>query len=170
MYSHTGYCDWGLIKHQPPLMKNPVNGKNVKSLLLLYLDKIEIGPHLEIKSMQTQFKIMKWVVTKCTSIKLKIMDESVPSLLHCAVWSVLCSQTTLIDTSGPSWDQQKVQWLMLTTCSMSQVWLERTIPLSRYVEQEVEMFGTTGAKNQIPNYPRIQMRYWILSVKLDCPE
>ena len=35
-----------------------------------------------IKSMQTQFKIMKWAIAKCPSVKLKIMGESVPSLLN----------------------------------------------------------------------------------------
>ena len=31
--------------------------------------------------MQTQFKIMKWAVVKCPSVELKMMGESVPSLL-----------------------------------------------------------------------------------------
>ena len=62
-------------------MKNPVNGEKVKGSPLLDLDKIEIGPCVETKLMQTQFKIMKQVVAKCPSITLKIMDESVPSLL-----------------------------------------------------------------------------------------
>ena len=62
-------------------MKNPVNGEEVKGSLLLELDKIENGPHVEAKSMQTQFKIMKWTVAKCPNTELKIMGESVPSLL-----------------------------------------------------------------------------------------
>ena len=31
--------------------------------------------------MQTQFNIMKWVVAKCLSINLTIMNETMPSLL-----------------------------------------------------------------------------------------
>ena len=46
-------------------------------------DQKEIGPEtrLQVKSMQTKFKIMKWAVAKCPSIKLKIMGNSVPLLL-----------------------------------------------------------------------------------------
>ena len=45
-------------------------------------DKHEIGPQtkLQVQSMQTQFKVMKWAVAKCPSIELKVMGESVPSL------------------------------------------------------------------------------------------
>ena len=47
-------------------------------------DQKEIEPQakLQVESMQTQFKIMKWTVAKCPSIELKVMGESVPSLLH----------------------------------------------------------------------------------------
>ena len=61
--------------------------------------------------------------------------------LHCwipAVWSVWCGKTIFTDILGCSWDQQKVQWLTLTTCSIWQVllvgpyhchgMLNRTIP------------------------------------------
>ena len=65
-------------------MKNPVNGDKVKgSPPLLDCDKTKPDrPKVNIKSMQPQFKIMKWVVAKCPSVKLKIMGESVPSLLN----------------------------------------------------------------------------------------
>ena len=62
-------------------MKNPVNGEKVKGLPLLDLKKTEIAPHVEVKSMQTQFKIMKWALVRCPSIQFRIMGESVPSLL-----------------------------------------------------------------------------------------
>ena len=67
-----------------PLMKNPLNGEKVKgSSPFPKLDKTEIGPQTKVyvKSMQTQFKIMKQAVAKCPSVKLKVMSESVPSLL-----------------------------------------------------------------------------------------
>ena len=54
------------VKGSPPLPK---------------LDKTEIGPKVNVKLMQTQFKIIKQAVATCHSIKLKIMGESVPSLL-----------------------------------------------------------------------------------------
>ena len=67
-----------------PLKKNPLNNEQVKgSQPLPKHHKTKIGPEtkVSVKSMQTQFKIMKWAVAKCPSVKLKIMGESVPSLL-----------------------------------------------------------------------------------------
>ena len=66
------------------LRRNPLNGEKVKSSQPLpKLDKTEIGPEnkVSVKSMQTQFKIMKRAITKCPSVKLKVMGESVASLL-----------------------------------------------------------------------------------------
>ena len=40
-------------------MKHLINGEEVKGLPLPELDKTEIGPQIEVKPMQTQFKIMK---------------------------------------------------------------------------------------------------------------
>ena len=67
-----------------PLKKNLFNGEKVKgSQPLPKLDRSKIGPQtkVHVKSMQTQFMIMKWAVAKCPSVKLKIMGESVSSLL-----------------------------------------------------------------------------------------
>ena len=61
MCSYAEYCDWGVIKHQAPLKKNQLNGEMVKGLQALpWFDQKEIGPEtrLQVKSMQTQFKIM----------------------------------------------------------------------------------------------------------------
>ena len=82
MCSHEVYCNRGVIKHQPQLIKNPVNGEKVKgSPPLLDYDKKEIEPKVNVNLMQTQFKTMKWAVATCPSVELKIMGESVPSLL-----------------------------------------------------------------------------------------
>ena len=63
-------------------MKNPLNGEKVQgSPPLPDCDKKETGPKVNVNSMQTQFKIMKWAVAKCPSVELKIIGESVPSLL-----------------------------------------------------------------------------------------
>ena len=88
-------------------MKNPVNGEKVKgSSPLPILDKTEIVLQIEVKSMQTQFKIMKWALAKCPSIKLKIMGESVASLLDSSsMVSFDAAKTILIDILGCSWDQ-----------------------------------------------------------------
>ena len=44
MCSHKEYCDWGVIKHQTPLMKNLLNGEKVKGSPLYWtIDKKEIG-------------------------------------------------------------------------------------------------------------------------------
>ena len=42
--------------------------------------------------MQTQFKIMKQAVVKCPNVKLKIMGESVPSLLDSGSMVTLMQQ------------------------------------------------------------------------------
>ena len=66
------------------MRQNPINdGKVEGSQFLPGLEKKEIGPQakVQIKSMQTQFGIMKRAVAKCPSIELKVMGESVPSLL-----------------------------------------------------------------------------------------
>ena len=71
------YCDWGVIKHQTPLKKNPLNAEKIKgSQPLPKLDRNEIGPQtkVHVKSMQTQFKVMKQAVAKCPSVKLEIME------------------------------------------------------------------------------------------------
>ena len=62
MCSHMECCDWGVIKHQTPLKKKPLNSEKVKgSSPLPEYDQLEIGSQtkIEVKSMQTQFKIMK---------------------------------------------------------------------------------------------------------------
>ena len=66
--------------------------------------------------MQTQFKIMGWAVVKCPSVELKIMGESLPSLLDSGSMVSLMWKTIVIDILGCSWDQLKDQWLTLTTC------------------------------------------------------
>ena len=66
------------------LKQNPINDEKVKGLQPLpRSDMNQIWPQakLQVKSMQTQFKIMKWAVVKCPSIKQKVTGESVPSLL-----------------------------------------------------------------------------------------
>ena len=64
-------------------MMNLVNGEKVKgSPPLPGCDQKEIGPKVNIKLMQTKFKIMKWAVARCPSVELKIIGESVPSWLH----------------------------------------------------------------------------------------
>ena len=63
------------------MIKNLINGKKIQGLPLPELDKTEFGPQIEVKLMQNWFKTMKWAVAKCLSIELKIMGESVSSLL-----------------------------------------------------------------------------------------
>ena len=88
--------------------------------------------------MQTQFKIMKWAVAKCPSIELKIMDESVPSLLDSGSMVSLMQQDhfnryfrlQLGPTEGSVADTHHL--FNLTSASGG------AIPLSRYVELDVE--------------------------------
>ena len=50
------------------------------------LDRIETGPPIPIKSLETQFRIMKRTVAKCPSIELIIMGMSVPSMLNSGMY------------------------------------------------------------------------------------
>ena len=136
MCSHEGYCDWGVIKHQSPLMKNPINGELVKgSQPLPRFDKKEIWPEakVQVKLMQTQFKIMKQAVAKCPSVELKIMGKSVPSLLDSG------SMVSLMWQDHFNWyfrlqlgPADAHNLFDLTSASGG------AIPLSRYVELDVE--------------------------------
>ena len=122
-------------------MKNLVKGEKVKGSPLLDCDKIEIGAKVNVKSMHTVFKIMKWAVAKCSSVKLKIMGESVPSLLDSHSMVSLMQQDYLIDILGCSWDPAEgsvtdaYHIFDLTSASGG------AIPLSRYVELDVEFWG-----------------------------
>ena len=120
-------------------MKNPINGEKVKaSPPLLDCDQMEIGPKVNIKLMQTQFKIMKWAEAMCPSVKLKIMDESVTSLLDSISMVSLMWQDVfniylrlkLAPAEGSVADTHHM--FDLTSASGG------AIPLSRYVELDVE--------------------------------
>ena len=117
--------------------KNPVNGKKVKGSP----DKIETGPKVTIKSIQTQFKIIKWAVAMCPSVKLKIMGESVPSLLDSSSMVSLMQQDhfnryfslQLRPAEGSVADTHHM--FNLKSASGG------AIPLSRYVELDMKCLG-----------------------------
>ena len=91
--------------------------------------------------MQTQFKIMKQAVAKCPSIELKTMGESVPSLLDSGSMVSLMQQDhfnryfrpQLGPAEGSVADTHHL--FDLTSASGG------AIPLSRYVELDVEFLG-----------------------------
>ena len=94
-----------------------------------------------MKSMQTQFKIMKQTVAKCPSIKLKTMGESVPSLLDSGSMVSLMWQDhfnwyfrlQLLPAEGLVADAHHL--FNLTSASGG------AILLSRYIELDVEFLG-----------------------------
>ena len=144
MSSHTEYYDRGVVKHQTSLKQNPINGEKVKGLQPLpRCDINEIGPQikLQVKYMQPQLKIMKQAVAKCPSIKLKVMGESVPSLLDSgSMVSLMCQdhfkqyfRLQLGSAEGLVADTHHL--FDLTSASGG------AIPLSRYVELDVEFLG-----------------------------
>ena len=118
-------------------------------------DQKQIGPEtrVQVKSMQAQFKIMKWAVGKCSSVELKIMGKSVPSLLDSGSMVSLmqqdhfnrCFKPQLGPAEGSVADAHHL--FDLTSAS------DGAIPLSRYVELDVEYFRATCAKGQILNHP-----------------
>ena len=126
------------------LKQNPINGKKVKgSQPLPGCDINEIGlqTKLQVKSMQTPFKIMKQAVAKCPSIELKVRGESVPSLLDSGSMVSLMQQDhfnqyfrlQLGPTEGSVADTHHL--FNLRSASGG------AIPLSRYVELDVEFLG-----------------------------
>ena len=106
-------------------------------------DLKEIGPEtrVQVKSMQTQFKIMKWAVAKCPSVKLKIMGESVPSLLDSGSMVSLMWQDHFNryfrPQLGPAEGSVGYTHHLFNLTSAS----GGTIPLSRYVKLDVEFLG-----------------------------
>ena len=122
-------------------MKNLVNGEKVKGSPLLDLYKIGSVPWVEVKLMLTQFKIMMWAVAMCPSIKLKIMGESVPSLLASGSMVSLMWQDhfnryfkpQMGPAAGSVADAHHMFYLTSTS--------GRAIPLSRYEGMDVESFG-----------------------------
>ena len=123
------------------LKKNPLNdGKVEGSQHLPRLDKNEFEPQgkLKVKSMQTQFKIMKWAVAKCPSIELKIMGESVPSLLDSGsmvslMWQDHFNRYVRLQLGPAEGSVADTHHLFDLTSANG-----GAIPLSRYVELDVE--------------------------------
>ena len=123
-----------------PLKKNLINGEKVKGLQPLpRFYRNEIGPEtkVRVKSMQTQLKIMKWAVAKCPSIKLKIMGESVPLLLDSGSMDSLMWQDHFRLQLGPAEGSVADTHNKFNLTSAS----GGAIPLSRYVELDVEFLG-----------------------------
>ena len=127
-----------------PLKKNLINSDKVKgSKPLPRLDKNKIGPEakVHVKSMQTKFKIRKQAVGKCPSVELKIMGESMPLLLDSGSMVSLIQQDhfnqyfrpQLGPAEGSVADAHHL--FNLTSASGG------AIPLSRYVELDVEFLG-----------------------------
>ena len=122
------------------LKKNPLNdGKVEGSQHLPRFDKNEFEPQakLEVKSMQTQFKIMKWAVAKCPSIELKIMGESVPSLLDSSsmvslMWQDHFNRYFRLQLGPAEGSVADAHHLFDLTSARG-----GAIPLSRYVELDV---------------------------------
>ena len=91
--------------------------------------------------MQIQFKIMKWAVAKCPSIELKIMGESVASLLDSGsmvslMWQDHFNQYFRAQL-GPAEGSVADAYHLFDLTSAS----GGAIPLSRYVKLDVEFLG-----------------------------
>ena len=106
-------------------------------------DQKEIGPEtrVQVKSMQTQFKIMKWPVAKCPNVELKIMGKSVPSLLDSGsmvslMWQDHFNRYFRLQLGPAEGSVADAHHLFdLTSASGG------AIPLSRYVELDMEFLG-----------------------------
>ena len=91
--------------------------------------------------MQTQFKIMKQAVSKCPSVKLKIMGEPVPSLLDSSsmvslMWQDHVNQYFRLQL-GPAEGSAADAHHLFDLISAS----SGAIPLSRNVELDIEFLG-----------------------------
>ena len=103
----------------------------------------EIGPQtkLQVKSMKTLFEIMKWAVAKCPNIKLKVMDESVPSLLDSSsvislMWQDHFNRYFRLQLGPAQGSVADAHHLFNLTSTSG-----GAIPLSRYDELDVEILG-----------------------------
>ena len=96
---------------------------------------------------------MKQAVAKCPSVELKIMGQSVPSLLDSGSMVSLMWQDHFNRYFRPQLGPVEVSvadthhMFDLTSASGG------AIPLSRYVKLGYGIFSATGAKGQIPDYP-----------------
>ena len=95
------------------------------------LDRNEIRPQTKVheKSMQTQFKVMKWAVAKCPNVKLKIMGVSL-------MWQDHFNRYFRLQL-GPTEGSVADTHHMFNLASAS----GEAIPLSRYVKLHVEFLG-----------------------------
>ena len=145
-----------MVKPQSSLKQNLLNDAKVEgSQPLPRLDKKEMEPQakLQVKSMQTQFKITKWAVAICPSIELKIMGESVPSLLDSSSMVSLTWQDhfnryfrlQLDPAEGSVADAHHL--FDLTSASGG------AMPLSWYVELDVEFLGLHVPRVRFYNHP-----------------
>ena len=126
------------------LEQNPIIGKKVKGLQPLPgYDINEIRPQtkLQVKSMQTQFKIMKRTVAKCLSIKLNVVVKSVPSLLDSGsmvslMWQDHFNIYFRLQLGPAEGSVADIHHLFHLTSASGEA-----IPLSRFVELDVEFLG-----------------------------
>ena len=134
-------------------MNNLVSGEKVNGSPVPGCDQIEIGPKVNIKSMQTQFKIMKWAVAKCPSVELRIMGESGPSLLDSGsmvslMWQDYFNRYLRLQLGPAEGSVADTHHMFDLTSAIG-----GAISLSRYVELDGRVFGATSAKGWIPDYP-----------------
>ena len=103
--------------------------------------------------MQTQFKIMKWAVTKCPSIELKIVGESVPTLLDSGSMVSLIWQDHFIQyfrlQLGPA-EGSVADAHHLFDITSHQWWGHTIIQIC---QTGCGIFRATGTKGQIPIHP-----------------
>ena len=132
-----------------PLKENLINGEMGKgSQPLPGFERNETGPEtkVQVKSMQAQFKIMKWAVAKCPSIKLKIMGESVPLHLDSGSMVSLMWQGNFNRYFRLQLGPAEGSVADLTSASGG------AISLSRYLNW-MWTFRAAGTKSQILNLP-----------------
>ena len=115
--------------------------KSLQSLPRFDQNEIEPGTRVHVKSMQTQFKIMKWAVAKCPSVELKIMGKSVPLLLDSGSMVSLMQQDHFnryfrLQLGPAEGSVVDAHYLFILTCDSG-----GAIALSRYVELDVEFLG-----------------------------
>ena len=134
------------------MIENLINGEKLKgSQPLPDDDKTEIGQEskVHIKSMQTQFMIIKWAVAKCPSVKLKIMGESVPSFLDSGSMVTLIWQDNFNQYFRPQLGP--AEGLAADTHHMFDLTIASggAIPLSRYVKLDNKVLDTDH-KTRLP--------------------
>ena len=120
---------------------SPVDGDKIQGSAELKNYNVISGPPTSTNSLQTQFKIMKRAVAKCPKVNVTIMGENMPSLLDSSSVVSLMQQTYFNRYCRPQLGPAEGAVAEAHNLFDLKSANGGGIPLSRYVELDVEFLG-----------------------------